>query len=174
MSARADGGRPELVVVCGLPGVGKTTVAETIRERVDGDPDLLRTDIVRGDVVDDPDYTEAELRRVYDELFSRAATRLARGESVVVDGTFKRAMHRERARDLAADHDARFRLVRVECDEDVVRERIAARTDDASDADFDVYKLYKEEFEPIEDSCTVIDNSGSTAQTRERVIDALY
>lgn len=174
MSARADGGGPELVVVCGLPGVGKTTVAETIRERVDGDAHLLRTDVVRGDVVSDPDYTEEELRRVYDELFSRVGDRLARGESVVVDGTFKRTVHRERARDLAAEHDAEFRLVRVECDEETVRERIAARTDDASDADFDVYKLYKEEFEPIEEACITIDNSGSTAQTRERVIDALY
>ncbi|MEE6209802.1 AAA family ATPase [Salarchaeum sp. III] len=174
MSARADGGGPELVVVCGLPGVGKTTVAETIRERVDGDADLLRTDVVRGDVVSDPDYTEEELRRVYDELLSRVDDRLARGESVVVDGTFKRAVHRERARDLAREHGATFRLVRVECDEETVRERIATRTDDASDADFDVYKLYKEEFEPIEDACITIDNSGSTAQTRERVIDALY
>ncbi|QDX41345.1 AAA family ATPase [Salarchaeum sp. JOR-1] len=174
MSARSDGDRPELVVVCGLPGVGKTTVAETIRERADGDATLLRTDIVRTDVVDDPEYTEEELRRVYDELFSRANDCLARAESVVVDGTFKRAVHRERARDLAADHDAQARLVRVECDEETVRERISARTEDASDADFDVYKLYKEEFEPIEDSCITIDNSGSTAQTRERVIDALY
>lgn len=66
-----------LVVVCGLPGTGKTTVATEVADRVGGR--LLRTDVVRKDLVDDPDYTDAETRRVYDELLDRAERTLGRG-----------------------------------------------------------------------------------------------
>ncbi|PSQ47007.1 kinase, partial [Halobacteriales archaeon SW_6_65_15] len=61
---------PQLIVVCGLPGVGKTTVAEAIAERVDGR--LLRTDVIRKEIISDPDYTAEESRMVYGELFERA------------------------------------------------------------------------------------------------------
>ena len=66
-----------LVVVCGLPGVGKTTVAEHASERLDGT--LLRTDVVRKELFPDPEYTDAEAAAVYDELFARASEELARG-----------------------------------------------------------------------------------------------
>lgn len=159
-----------LVVVCGLPGVGKTTVAEAVADRVNGT--VLRTDVVRKQVFDDPEYTEAESRLVYGELFSRAGDRLQAGEPVVLDGTFKRAGDRERARDVAADCGVAFRLVKVECDEATVRERIAAREDDASDADFEVHRTLREEFDPVEGVHLVVDNSGTEREAREQVADA--
>ncbi|ESP88793.1 AAA family ATPase [Candidatus Halobonum tyrrellensis] len=156
-----------LVVVCGLPGTGKTTVATEVAERVGGR--LLRTDVVRKELVSDPAYTDAETERVYRELLDRAGRTLAGGGSAVVDGTFRTADLRGRARETAAAAGADFRLVKVECEEAVVRERIAAREDDESDADFAVHRLLREEFDPVADAGLVVDNSGDRETTRRRV-----
>src|SRR6056297_1237834 len=86
---------PTVVVVCGLPGVGKTTVAEDIAERLDGR--LLRTDVIRKEILSDPDYTEEEARMVYRELFDRASDRIEDGTSAVLDGTFKEEGYRDHA-----------------------------------------------------------------------------
>ncbi|MFC7096896.1 AAA family ATPase [Halobaculum marinum] len=157
-----------LVVVCGLPGAGKTTVAEAVAERLDAT--LLRTDVVRKELFPEPAYTSDESRRTYEAVFDRADETLATGESVVLDGTFRRSRRRERARSLARGHDAPFRLLKVACDEAVAKARIRSREGDASDADVEVYDILREEFEPIDDPL-VVDNSGDLDGTLARVRD---
>jgi len=163
-----------LVLVCGLPGTGKSTVAERIAELLPAR--MLRTDVVRKELFPEPTYEAEESAAVYDELFDRARERLDAGEHVVLDATFRRRKLRERAAAVADDAGVEFRLVRVECAESVVRERIERRQreeDDESDADFSVYNQLKEEFEPIEgDGHVVVDNSGSLAETLAAVDDA--
>jgi predicted kinase len=155
-----------LVVVCGLPGTGKTTVAREITERLDAR--LLRTDVVRKDLFDDPAYTEAETEAVYAELFDRATAALA-DESVVLDATFRTEAFRTGAREAAQSADAAFRLVGVKCADEVVRERIHARSDDASDADVAVYEQFRETYDPVEDADLVVDNSGELAATFDQL-----
>lgn len=161
---------PTLVVVCGLPGTGKTTVAEEIAERRDAA--LLRTDVVRTDLFPDPDYTDAEAEAVYAELFDRAAAALADGD-VVLDATFRTEAFREGARVVAADVGAEFLLVSVECADATVRRRIRARTDDESDADIAVYELFRDTYEPVADPDLVVDNSGSLDETFAQLDDAV-
>lgn len=159
-----------LVLVCGPPGTGKSTVAERVTDRLDGH--LLRTDVVRKELYPDPSYTSEESEAVYDELFERARRSLEDGEHVVLDGTFRRATLRERAAAVADEVGVEFRVVRVTCAEAVVRERITARADDPSDADFEIHKQIKAEFEPIEGACLLVDNSGSLEATLDTVDEA--
>lgn len=156
-----------LVVVCGLPGVGKTTVADTVADRVDGR--LLRTDVIRKEILTDPEYTEEESRMVYDELFDRARATVEDGTSVVLDGTFRDAVRRTRAADLSASLDAEFRLVKVECAERVVRDRIESREGDASDADFEIHRMYRETFDAISRDHVTVDNSDGLESTLQQV-----
>jgi predicted kinase len=156
-----------LVVVCGTPGVGKTTVARAVADDVGGD--VLRTDVVRKELFDDPEYTDEEERRVYDELFARTREAVADGDAVVLDGTFYRQQYRREAETLAGDLEASFDLVKVECEESAVRSRIADREDDESDADYEVHELYRELFEPVEREAVVVDNSGTEAAARRQV-----
>ena len=157
---------PQLVVVCGLPGVGKTTVAENIAERVDGR--LFRTDVIRKELLSDPTYTEEESRMVYGEMFERARETIENGRAAVLDGTFKDAAYRDHAIELSETLDAEFRLVKVECAEDVVRERIRSREDDESDADFEVHSMYRDQFDPLSVDHLTVDNSdGLEATTRQ-------
>lgn len=163
-----------LVLVCGLPGTGKSTVAERIVEVLPAR--LLRTDVVRKELFPEPTYAAEESATVYDELFSRARETLDAGEDVVLDATFRQRDLRDRAAAVAAAADVEFRLVRVTCDEAVVRERIRKRQryeDDESDADFAVYNQLKDEFEPIErEEHVVVDNSGALSETLDDVDQA--
>jgi hypothetical protein len=158
-----------LVVVCGVPGVGKSTVANQVTDRLDAT--LLRTDVVRRDVVDDPEYTDAERRRVYGELFARAFDRLVAGETVVLDATFQNRVYRRHARRVAEAAGVPFRLVEVVCDDAVADRRIETRTDGPSDADLAVRYVITAAFEPIELPHETVDNSGSLAATREQVAE---
>lgn len=159
----------QLVVVCGLPGVGKTTIAERATVLVDGD--VLRTDAVRKDLFADPEYTEAESRAVYGELLSRAATRLADEESVVLDATFKHRRSRRNVQGLARATGVPLRMIKVECDESVVETRIADR-EGLSDANFEIHRKFRQEYDPLEVQHSVVDNSGREAATLDQV-DAL-
>lgn len=160
-----------LVVACGPPGVGKTTVAEAAADHLGAT--LLRTDVVRKDLFTEPTYTDEEINRTYRELFDRAGGLLKSGESVVLDGTFRRQGQRGAAASLATERGATFRLLRVKCDPTVARRRIRERETDASDADVAVYEELRAEFEPIEREHTAIDNSGSRAASRRQVAVAL-
>lgn len=157
-----------LVVVCGVPGVGKSTVARAIKRRLDAT--LLRTDVVRKELFEQPSYAETETDTVYETVLERAESHLSAG-AVVLDGTFRTRERRTRAAHLAETTGVPFRLVTVECDRQVVRDRIRSRNADPSDADFEIYERLSDEFESPTRTHTVIDNSGSLADTRQRVAD---
>ena len=160
-----------LFVVCGLPGVGKTTVSETIADDTDGR--LLRTDVVRKELFDDPEYTDAETERVYETILSRAERRLRDGETVVVDATFKDRQFRSAAAETARGVDADVRFVKVECSESVVRERIRRRNGGYSDADFEVHRMFQETYDPLSVDYATVDNSGERTRTRQQVEELL-
>jgi len=168
-AGRARSTESRLVVVCGLPGAGKTTVAEHAVDALDAE--LLRTDVVRKELFPDPEYTPEEMRAVYDELLDRAAAALRAGEPVVVDGTFKERDLRGAARRTAENVGVPLTLVKVECEEDVVRERIRARSGDESDADFAIHQRFREQFETIAGEHALVDNSGTLDETLGQVTD---
>ena len=163
-----DGG--VLAVVCGLPGVGKTTVAERVADRLDAE--VLRTDVIRKELFDDPEYTDAETEAVYATLVERARERVADGDPVVLDATFADARFRADVREVGEEVAGSFDLVAVECDEAVVERRIKRR-DGVSDADFDVHLQFRDAFDRIESDHVVIDNSGGEAETFAQV-DAAF
>jgi len=158
---------PRLLVVTGLPGVGKTTVARSFADRLDAR--LIRTDTVRTDCVSDPQYTPSERATVYDEVFDRARETLDGERSVALDGTFQRRADRQRAVEVAAETGAALGVVAVDCEESIVRRRIAAREGDASDADFGVYREIRSEYDPIRLPHATVDNSGGPDATEAQV-----
>ncbi|MFB6187358.1 MAG: AAA family ATPase, partial [Halobacteriaceae archaeon] len=127
-----------LAVVCGLPGVGKTTIAKEISHQLDGV--ILRTDIVRKELFEEPTYSERETDQVYAELLSRAKNHLQEGNDVILDGTFRKQKFRKNAKEIANEEDVVFKLIKVQCDVELVQRRMQERTNDASDATFDIYR----------------------------------
>ncbi len=166
-NVRAPSPVPLLVITCGLPGAGKSVVARMLAQALPAR--LLRTDVVRRELFPVRRYTQEEIRQVYQELLNRAEALLQQGESVVLDGTFSQEEWREAARALAERVGARFALVEVTSPEDQVRQRLAARRGDASEADFAVYRALRQRFQPIQGPHLVVDNSGSLAELARQV-----
>lgn len=160
-----------MVIVSGLPGVGKSTVSEMISRRIGAEH--LRTDSVRDDLFQEPQYDSEENRATYRELCSRAADELERGNSVVLDATFSDRSRREDARELAQSTGSDVLFLKVKASEEVVEERLASRQDDASEADYRVYREKKQSFDELPENVDVIDNSGQLRETRRAVENVL-
>lgn len=145
-------GRVRLVLVGGLPGTGKSTLAGALADRLG--LVLVGSDVVRRELAGVPPdrsaaapfrqgiYTPELTRQVYAELLARARGGLERGESVVLDASWTDAEHREAARDLAHRLHAELVVLRCQAPDEVVAARLAARggpdTAHGSDADGEV------------------------------------
>ncbi|MDY6764385.1 MAG: AAA family ATPase, partial [Halobacteria archaeon] len=92
---------PRLIVICGYPGVGKSTVASLIAEETNAR--IYDSDHVRKELFPDPTYSREESRTVYNELLERGREALEDGETVVLDATFSRRSKREQAESIADD-----------------------------------------------------------------------
>ncbi len=146
----------QLICVAGLPGSGKSVVAQMIATKLDGL--LLRTDAIRKELFAVPDYSPTESIRTYAEFNRRAEDGLAAGRVVVMDATFYSRASREEAASIARRLGHPWHLLLISAPEELVQERIARRTNDISDADFRVYLEMKAIFEPVTEAHTAIDN----------------
>jgi len=158
---------PRLVVLCGLPGVGKSTVAAAVADRLGAK--RIRSDAVRRELFEDPTYSRAEKDRVYGAILERARSVLRDGRAAVLDATYERRADRDDAVALADEVAAHLTVVRVVCDDEVARRRIRDREDDPSEADVAVYENARERFEPPGRDHVTVDNSGDLATTHRQV-----
>ena len=149
-----------MILVCGLQGTGKTTIAEILAKRQKAD--LLRSDVIRKKLFTEPRYTDEERKKVYDHMFLEAKRSLEQRKAVILDATFSKQGDRDRAKEISKESDADFQIVEVICPNEVkVAERLGKRVGDASDADIQVHRRAKAAFEPIEGPHVTIDNSGT-------------
>lgn len=140
-------GRVRLILVGGLPGTGKSTLARAVGDALGAT--VLRSDEVRKELVGLPShqhvaaafgegiYTPAATADTYAELATRAEVALAMGETVVLDASWSDEGQRRLARDVADRTHADAVELRCQVDQDVAVERIRARAaagGDASDA----------------------------------------
>ncbi|HET9025030.1 MAG TPA: AAA family ATPase, partial [Burkholderiaceae bacterium] len=140
-------GTRSLVVMTGLSGSGKSTVALELAQRLDGV--RVRSDVERKrlfgfaphDRTERAVYTTEATARTYERMTEIARAALVAGVPAVVDGAFLRRVERDRFRALARELEARFTLVACEASADILRARVALRHrsgSDASEADLDV------------------------------------
>lgn len=176
---------PLLVLVAGVTGSGKTTVAEHLvgmAEAVRVRSDVERKRLAglaaaehRPAPVDAGLYRAATTRATYRRLVEIAAAIVDAGLPALVDATFQRRRDRTLFRALATRCRARFRFVLCEASEDTLRERVAARTEsgnDASDATLAVLAFQLRTFEALRDDelrCAIpIDTDADRAKLARR------
>ena len=178
-------GRVRLVVVGGLPGTGKSTLAAGLADALDAT--LLRSDEVRKELaglpIDHPApaafgegiYSPGATVATYRSMLDRAGVALAMGETVVLDASWTSAGWREEARQLAQVTAADLVELRCELPAAVAAERMARRAvegGDPSDADAGVAADLAALAAPWP-SATVIDTQAAPTAALARAVAAV-
>jgi len=149
-----------LLLVGGLPGTGKSTLAKGIAGETGWN--LLSSDEVRRDLALGEDrYAPEAVAAVYDELLRRAARLLDAGLSVVLDATWTGADRRAAAARLAEQGGAELVELCCTCDDEVAARRIGGRRRrgrDASEATMAVRRAMAAHMDPWP-SAVVLDTS---------------
>jgi predicted kinase len=147
-----------LILVFGLPGSGKTYFASHLAKRLNAVH--LSSDIVRQETGAWNKYSTASKESVYDALFEETRRNVLSGNTVVVDATFYRKKHRDKFIKEAKRLAVRCKLIEVRAMEKTIRQRVSKPRAD-SQADFEVYKKIKGEFEPVtEDHLVLFSDKG--------------
>lgn len=154
--------RPALMVVCGMSGTGKSTLACLLQNRVGFD--LLRSDMVRKRLMGvDPTtrvsteygtgpYSREFTERTYATLLDEIAAHLGQGAGVIADATFAAVAERARVSELAARAGVPILFVECTANEREVLRRLEIRTtraDEVSDAGAAVYLRQRATFAPL-------------------------
>lgn len=141
---------PKLVVLFGLPGTGKTTIARALSQELGWMH--LNTDVIRAGLGKRKQYDEKTKAFIYQKMQDLAETELEGQKGVVLDGTFYRETLRDAFRKLGSRHGIPIRWIEVCAEEGIVRNRVS-RQRPYSEADFQVYKKIQEAFEPLHEPC---------------------
>lgn len=139
-----------LAITHGFSGSGKSTEALRIVER-DG-AIRIRSDVVRnvgpwGGTGNR--YSPENRQRVYDRLLERAVKIVDAGWSAVVDATFLKRGNRDQFYELASTRNIEFRIVACKAPIEHLKKRIAARTNDPSEADVSVIDFQVADCDPL-------------------------
>lgn len=140
-----DWPQPVLHAVGGLSGSGKSTVSRKLAPTLGAPPGavILRSDEIRkrlwGRAPTEPlppqAYDPEQSQRVYGRMMREAALVLAAERPVILDAVFLKPEERAAAEETAKAAAVPFHGVWLDVTPDVMAERVAARSGDASDAD---------------------------------------
>jgi len=151
-----------IVVICGLMGTGKTTVAkalaaaqgwpvihsDAVRKTLAGLDPTTRMPLEFGAGIYRPEFS----RRTYEEMRRLAREYLAKAPGVILDGSYKSASERALLRELAEETGAKLAFVHCTCPLEVVRQRLLRRAENAqaiSDGRLELQLLQAEDFDPL-------------------------
>jgi predicted kinase len=151
---------PLVLVFCGLPASGKSTLAEEISRR-SGLPQLS-SDVIRKDLTGTPltergssEIYEARFTMLtYDDLLVEALELIDAEGGAIVDATFGQRLRRRVLADAAHRSGARVLFCECRAPEAVLKERATAREQQperGSDATWDVVRGQIDAFEALED-----------------------
>ena len=156
-----DAGTVRLVVVGGLPGTGKSTLAAGLGDRLSAT--VLRSDEIRKELagMDPRHHADASYRTglydpemtgaTYDVALDRAGIALAGGESVVLDASWLDGHRRQQVRELASTHYAVLTELRCEAPTDLAERRMSERrrvAQDPSDATPEIAAAMRRDADP--------------------------
>jgi uncharacterized protein len=176
-------GPPTVIIVCGLMGSGKTTLATSLADRLGSE--LLSTDFVRRELLgpsvapaafDEGHYSAGLRQRVYNVLLHRAELVLRERMSVVLDGAFLTSAQRHAATALARGGGAVPLVVHCDCPAEVAIQRIDQRAvagATLSEARSELYSAQQSREEPFDGVDVNVDTTTPLRLQESQVLAAL-
>jgi predicted kinase len=148
-----------IILICGYPGVGKTTLANELGPLISAI--VLSTDKIRKELIEKPNYTEEEKKLVYDILILIAKYLHNVGINCILDATFNTKQSREDIKRKLQLSDDQFKIIECICPEELIISRLQNRKKSYSDADLSIYRKIKEKYETIQEKHITVDTSQS-------------
>ena len=158
-------------MVCGYPGVGKTTIANELKSLINGV--VLSTDKIRKELIDKPTYSEQEKKLIYNVLILLAKYLHNAGINCILDATFNSQKTRENIKKRLDLTYNQFKIIECICPEEIIISRLKNRKKGYSDADESIYKLIKAKYEPIEEKHITVDTSQSLRKIITEIKDKI-
>lgn len=184
--------RPLMIVVRGLPGTGKTSIAKAL---ADGLCMVhLSSDAVRKELAGVPAtehrvagfgegiYTGEFTAKTYRALIEKGVAFLKSGRSVVLDATFSNVkyLYEVKSAVQALGSDAEFHAVECVADDEAVRSRLLKRASEEgaiSDADWEIYLRQKKSFEPMPagiQPCMMLSTKGPLEEVVRAIVTDIF
>lgn len=165
--------RPVLVVVSGLPGVGKSHFCRQLAQKLP--LAVLESDALRKFLFSQPCYSPQESARLFEACHLLIQDLLRRGISLALDATNLSERHRQHLYRISDHEGAKLILIRVEAPPQVVRQRLEARhkgvdSEDRSDADWQVYQKMKTNAEKIQRNHFAVDTSRDITPVIRKIV----
>jgi predicted kinase len=161
-----------IVLICGLPGTGKTFLSNKLSQYIDST--VLSTDKIRKELIQKPTYTPWERALIYDVLFLLAKYLHSSGINCILDGTFNMEKSRREIKDLLNLTNDQFYIIECICPEDLIVTRLLLRKDDYSDATVSIYLKMKKIYEPVRQKHISINTSKSVYKNIDRILRYIY
>jgi predicted kinase len=140
--------KPTLILICGLPGSGKSFFANHLSQRIH--VNHFNSDILRKELFPEiRTYSETEKKIVYDALIAQTKLYLKKGQSVIIDATFYKKSLRTAFYEIAIQLKAGLKIIYIYAEESLIKVRTSKERID-SEANYSVYLKMKDAFEPIE------------------------
>lgn len=134
-----------ILIVFGLPGSGKTYFAKKLAKAMNAT--YVNSDTIRETFRDTDRYSREDKNIVYDMMLKKMLTSIHEGKTVVLDATFYKEDLRRRFTSYVREHGL-IHFIEVVADELLIKNRLAGRQN--SHADFNIYNLIKQEWEPMQ------------------------
>lgn len=135
-----------IILICGLPGTGKSFFADKLRQKIHSA--YVNTDIIRSGINKKGQYDPETKQLVYNKLLEKLEGFVKTNRSVIVDGTFHKRDKRKQIKDKAKSLNQQLFIIEMRACDDTVKERVKHR-EGYSEADFKVYLQLKNTSEPI-------------------------
>ena len=160
-----------IVIICGLPGVGKSTLAKDVAPMINAT--ILSSDKIRKELFPNPTYSPFERKLVYDVMFILAKYLNDVKRNCILDATFNREDSRLEIKEKLQLNDRQFQIVECFCSEEVIISRLKSRKDDYSDATIEVYQKMKKIYEPVKVDHIIVDTAFSPQENSQRVVEEI-
>jgi uncharacterized protein len=181
---------PLLVVIFGLMGTGKTTLAQAMAHKT-GWP-LYSSDEVRKTLVGiDPTtriwepfsqgiYSEKMSRKTYQKMRSEAGKWLKKGKSIILDGSYKRQSDRLALMEMAEKTGAEIRFLECRVPLKWIRRRLERRgrqAETVSDGRWALFNQQRQDFDlveaPVKEKTQRVRTILSSEKLASKIISAL-